>query len=218
MDLRFRPLFSLIVAAMCATGAAKAQSSHRNETANPLQLSAVVLDQHYCDRGHEFPQLIVTLRLSFRNASSDVVIVARDGYLVGGVDYYANRADAEARKPSTQEIDDWMFGSVDPSQKPVVPAKPGTGFVILQPGASFETETEMRLIVVQAPDHVDPTVLAAGEHFMSVGVFAYLGDSDYVSEARERWVGYGKLLTSGATSEPFSVTVEQGFKLVSCPD
>jgi hypothetical protein len=88
---------------------------------------------------------------------------------------------------------------------------PGPLFAILQPGRSYDTYTEVRLLLAPTdkpppgPGRVPP-----GEHVLQVTIPTWPADGEMASRLTRLWREQGDLWTSSVTSEPMPFTVEDG--------
>lgn len=184
---------------------ASAPSGVRAEQRAALRLTTDILGARYCqadEAGHRM--LNLRLGLHYINAGERPIILWHSRE----VDYeYVSRtaADAEAHRYEVNSSLTWITSGPLPDLEADVP---GPLFAILQPGGSYDTDTEIRLSIgVKDAAALRPGEVPLGEHVLQVKVPTWPAGEEMAARLGALWRERGDLWTKSVTSEPMPFTV-----------
>lgn len=218
-----RVLICLLAASLCATtsfaqrfNGAKAPNvvSARGDTQERVKLTTAIMRRWSCFPG----TLNLTLKLSFRNAGAESVILSKRISL-GRIMISRSPEDAAARKYALSLRYTDFTGEDEPGFGFNTPTDL-SGFVILRPGEVYESEEGVSFTThvpaVPGAKPLPEVNLTDGTNFLQIGVgtWPYVADPGPI---REMWEGKGLLWTQGVLSEPMPFTVDKGQPATKCP-
>jgi hypothetical protein len=199
-------VFLLIIApstGVYAQGLYANSSRFRHEGQKParadLQLRTSILEEQYCDG----VQLRMKLRLQYLNAGARPLILLRYG---GAIIRTTVNADTKAAGHPLQEWDlmPGIYGDFKLSDEPT----PGSLYVILKPGESFEAEDSV-FMFVGSDSKSKNKYLGASRYVLRVAVSTWPESSDLAKRLREKWKDIGTLWTWDVTSSPMDFEVQE---------
>jgi hypothetical protein len=187
---------------------ASAASGIRPQQRMALRLTTHILGARYCqadEAGHR--TLNLRLGLHYVNAGERPLIVCHSSQV-----YYEyvsrTAADAEAHRYEVNSSLMVISGGPLPDLEGDVP---GPLFAILQPGGSYDTDTEIRLsVAVKDAAALRPGEVPLGEHVLQVTVPTWPADRETAARLGDLWRERGDLLTNPVRSEPMPFTVVDG--------
>ncbi|MDQ3253500.1 MAG: hypothetical protein M3R15_06275 [Acidobacteriota bacterium] len=174
----------------------------------PLRLTAQILGQQYCAVSEETDALRLRLRLQYANVGDEKLILYRGKNLFYQTSVSRRAADAAIRRHEAFMSSAWYFD--DLPEKIEQPA-PGRAFVILPPGAFYETEQTVAMSVMHQRTEGVTGAIAAGEHVLQVTVSTWYESKALAQKLRERWMRSGYLWFDQVSSAPinFSFTEQR---------
>ena len=190
----------------------RTESGAQTTARGQLQLTTSIIKHWSCGPGN----LSLALKLSFRNAGTEPVILSKR-ILMGGLMVSRDLDDAAAKKYELS------LRYTDYSAEPGFGFKSPTdlsAFSILRPGEVYESEEH-----VSVPTHLgeqpaaDPRrglQLSDGTHYLQITV----GTWPYVAPAaplRRKWRDKGLLWSQGLVSSPMPFTVDRNQPAIPCP-
>jgi len=178
----------------------------------PLRLTAQILGQQYCAVSEEMDALRLRLRLQYANVGDEKLILYRGKNLFYQTSVSRSAADAAIRRHEAFMSSAWYFDELP--EKIEQPA-PGRAFVILTPGAFYETEQTVAVPVMrQRTEGVG--AIAAGDHVLQVTVSTWYESKALAQNLRERWMRSGFLWFEPVTSAPVGFSVTEQRAAPSC--
>lgn len=164
-----------------------------------LELTTSVLEAKYCRDG----DLRLRLRLNFVNVSGEALILHRYSPAVH-LAYVSDSAE-KALKREYRSKTHYSAKSIRLASWPDDPT-PGDEFVTIRPGASYDTETDLRLWLSEsekeASDDVPP-----GDYLLEVRLETWADSSEKAEEFRQRWSQHGYLWSAELKSKPMPLKI-----------
>lgn len=96
-------------------------------------------------------------------------------------------------------------------------AAPNKCFVILPPGASYETEGIAGTFAVRGDAREIAGAVKSGNHVLQVEVITWYEPVEMAKSLRQRWSRFGFLWYEPIRSTPVPFTVQQERNVVDCP-
>lgn len=167
----------------------------------PLRLTAEVVGSRYCV-GAGVGILQLTVRLRYRNAGSRKLIVYRGKNL-----FYQTRIRGGEGKGYEVLVTNSRFNDAEPES--LGERKPGSAFVTLRPGATYETTIAVGVGVT--PDGSDraANTIKPGAHTLQVVASSWYESRRLAEELRERWRDSGLLWIDPAHTQPLAFEAQQ---------
>ncbi|OLE54536.1 MAG: hypothetical protein AUG51_07575 [Acidobacteria bacterium 13_1_20CM_3_53_8] len=161
-----------------------------------LQLTAKIIGQKFCAGSGGVDVLHLKLRLNYRNAGAQKLILYRGNNL-----FFQVWVSSNLNQPSYQMM---TTGSRYLQLGPENLDRPSLGrdFVLLSPKENFETELTVSLPVVRESAPIPVGAIIAGEHLLKIGVSTWYESRQLGERLRERWRRTGLLWTTPVTSAP----------------
>jgi len=173
---------------------------------HPLQLTAEVVGSRYC-AGDRVNILQLTVRLRYQNVGSQKLLVYRGKNL-----FYQTRIRGGAEKPYEVVVTNSRYN--DAEAETLGERKPGSAFVTLRPGATYETEIVVGVGVARGARGAN-TILQ-GEHTLQVITSSWYESRKLAEELRERWRGAGLLWIDPVAARPLNFAVGSEAPAAAC--
>lgn len=182
----------LIVAAMLLAreAVAVAQSSSSNAPKQSLVMTASVTGEQYCANSPEMATLQLRLHLRYTNAGNQKLILYRGDDLFYQAKIRPRKVEAGA---GFYEVVFLNARYLEQENEPIEQPSPGRLFVILQPGASYETETMVGIGVVKSNATRDRHAIVEGEHTLQLLVSTWYRARSLAEKLRRQWQRKGML-------------------------
>lgn len=190
------------------------QSKADLEDERPLQLTLNVLSSEYCVGDSELDGLRLKVRLLYTNKGKQQLILYKGSRLVSRTMISRDFAEAAA---SRFEVNSSLTQLTSGGENCYKGAAPTRCFVVLPPGASYETEGIAGTFVVRGNGREIAGAVKSGNHVLQIEVITWHESNEMAKELRARWLRYGLLWYEPITSAPVPFTVEQQRKVVDCP-
>lgn len=200
----------VVILLLIGSGGAAAQD---NQPKPQLTLSAELLGQQYCANSPGMTTLQLRLRLRYTNAGTQKIILYRGDDLFYQAEIRAARVDAGAR-PYKIAVLNARYLEVE--NEPVEQPSPNKLFIILQPGASFETETTVGVGVVPQSAVRDRHAIFEGEHTLQLVVSTWYRSPALAEKLREQWQRKGYLWSMPVASAPITFRAERPASAPPC--
>jgi len=154
--------------------------------------------------------LRASLQLTYLNAGQQPIILYRGSSLAEYVLISRNAQDAKNKRYEVNQHVGWVTSG---EPKLVEGIEPGDEFVVLTPGQSYRTETEISTAVAieQSSNFLKP-----GKHVLQIVVDPWLGNDTQLERLKSRWKKTGLLWGSLIRSEPMPIEIEIEPKIVRC--
>jgi hypothetical protein len=177
-----------------------------NAPKQQLVITASIVSQQYCANSPNMTTLQMRLHLRYTNAGNQKLI------LYGGDDLFyqakirAVRAENGARP---YEIAVLNARYLEIENEPVEQPAPGKLFVILQPGASYETETTVGIGLVGQSAMRDRHAIIEGEHTLQLIVSTWYRSQSLAEKLRRQWQRKGLLWSSTIASNEITFKAQR---------
>ncbi len=175
-----------------------------------LKLTTSILEQSYCTNG----AVRMLLRFRYSNTGSEAIVLPRSNFAFPRVTISRSQEAAAKRRYEVEvprfypTILNQPFPSGGPTPDP-------NGFVILQPGESYEEDAQ--------PSYNDLFLesssggrLRKGDHVLQISVRTWNEMPGLAEELSIAWRKFGVLWWQGVTSEPMAFTVEKPASTIDC--
>lgn len=193
---------------------ATAQVRTRHEKrSKSLHLTMKIIDQKYCVGDSELDGLAIKAKLIYNNIGEERIIFYKSSNLVSRIMISRSPEDAIAKRFEVNSSITWVS---DGSRTEVKALSPGKMFVILPPGASYEAETVVSVLVVRDDTCTITGAVTSGPHFLQVEVSTWPESEELAIKLRYRWRRSGFLWYDGVVSAPVPFTVQKERLLVPC--
>jgi hypothetical protein len=187
----------LVVASLCPGAGARRQ---------PVRAVPEVIGQRYCPEDGEVFGVLFQLRITYTNQTRHTLIldkeIGKSWYQIGAA---RNLEDLKAAKYEYAPNIDWEITDEAHLPKTASPAEPGTDFVILAPGESYQSEINILVFAqYESPKKVSGT-LSAGSHVLRIDLdsFVHLGAPARLEKSWKR----GRIVTGRVVTEPVTIQV-----------
>ncbi len=203
-----RSLAATAVLMLLLSLTANASGRQLNTPKRPLRLTVEIINQQYCAVSTGTDALRIRLRLRYTNAGDQKLILYRGKNLFYQTSVSRSASDAAIRRHEAFMTSAWYFDELP--EKIEQPA-PGRAFVILPPGAFYETEQTVAMSVMHQRTEGVTGAIAAGEHVLQVTVSTWYESKALAQKLRERWMRSGYLWFDQVSSAPinFSFTEQR---------
>ena len=181
---------------------------------SPLRLSIKVEGEQYCIGDSELDGLRLKARLVYTNHGKEKLILYKGSTTISRLMISRTLADAAAKR---FEVDSSITSATSGGAKCYRGRVPSTCFVSLQPNASYEVETNIRLFVVRGDAREITGAVMSGDHVLQVEVPTWHESNELAKQLARRWQQNGALWSTPVTSEPLLFTVKKEHQAVNCP-
>lgn len=194
------------------SGKTSEKSSDHNEQAEELRLTTSIIEQEYCRGDADLDVLQVKLCMQYTNMSQQPVVLYK-GSDISRVKVSRNTEDAAAQRFEVNASITNYYGE----NNTTVAAKPGSDFVILPPGGSYNRISSLSVFVLRDGTDELPGAIAAGEHVLQVESSTWNESLNLAKELQQRWRQYGRLKYEPIVSIPVTIKVKEDRSVVDCP-
>ncbi|HZS48288.1 MAG TPA: hypothetical protein VFC63_24680 [Blastocatellia bacterium] len=167
-----------------------------------LALKASILKQEYCS-DFSVENIKLELHLSYLNTGSNNIVLDRTDVHIQNYRIGKTERLLASGKSEFDYVRDTEIFLVNPRQKPNPPDD--TGFVILKPGESFDSQTTMFIFLKIRRSRY---IISPGSHVLDVTVSTWKYSEDLIPSFRTRVDQKGYLWTNSLTSQPLHFTIE----------
>jgi hypothetical protein len=202
-------LLALVLACVLFTPGAPAANVIAIKSSPPeaLRLSVKVEGEQYCTGDSELDGMRLKARLVYTNLGKEKLILYKGSTTISRLMISRTLADAAAKR---FEVDSSITSATSGGEKCYRGRVPSNCFVSLQPNASYEVETTIRLFVVRG-------AVMSGDHVLQVEVPTWHESNELAEQLGRRWQQHGTLWSTPVTSEPLLFTVKKEHQVVDCP-
>lgn len=169
-----------------------------------LRLSASVTGQRRCALGESVDALQLTLQLKYTNAGGRKLILYKGNRLFYQI-FISRAGEGPAARRSALRTTHARYFDEQPEK--IIGPSPGSAFVTLSPGASYETRQVVSVPVARAGEGLYNVAIAAGEHSLNVTASTWYESKKLAEDLRERWRSRGFLWTDPVASNAAAFTV-----------
>jgi hypothetical protein len=195
----------LIVVALWLTGSGSARAQ-ADSPEQSLTISARIVSRQYCANSPEMMTLQMRLQLRYTNTGSQKLILYRGDDLFYQAKIRASRP-AGGTKPYEIAVLNARYLEVE--NEPVEQPSPGKLFVILQPGASYETEIMVGVGVAGQSAARDRHAIMEGEHTLQIIVSTWYRSQSLAEKLRRQWQRKGFLWSRTIASNEITFNAER---------
>jgi hypothetical protein len=173
-----------------------------------LVIATSILSQryYYCASSPDLGTLQLRLRLRYTNAGNQKLILYRGEDLFYQARIRSLRI-ADGIRPYEIMVLNARYLEVE--NEPVEQPAPGSLFIILGPGASYETETTVGIGVAGQSAHRARHAILEGEHALQLIVSTWYRSRNLAETLRERWQRKGLLWYSTVASNEIRFKAER---------
>ena len=179
-----------------------------------LQLTAEIIRQRYCEGNSKLHNIVLELRLRYRNLGSRPLILYKGSGDVYHIKINSSLADAGNERYEVTSSRTWYpdGGAWEPSESSL-----DSRFVILPPKGTYETKTRARVSATREGVHsrIKGSV-GGGEHYLQITIPMWHGSQESGDSLRKKWSGRGLLWTKAVTSSPIKFVVEPKRAVADC--
>lgn len=186
----------------------------QQEESLPPQLTATLMDQQYCIGDAELDSLQMKVRLTFTNIGTRQLILYKGSDLISRIAISRNVEDAAAKQ---FEVNASITEITDGKRMDFHGSVPGSAFVVLSPGTSYEVETVVTVFAVRGNAREIAGAVRSGKHVLQVEVSTWPHSKALAEELRRRWQFSGFLWSDPLISVPMPFTVKTQRNVVDCP-
>lgn len=182
-----------------------------------LELATRMVRQRYCKSSDPaaYNTLRLDLQLRYKNIGQEDVILYKGSQIA-----YREMVSASMQDAAKMHyiLDLSLMADVTGAPEIALGPLPDKNFVILPPGATFETmaTTGGILFLKRSDEEKTADALGTGEYVLQVQVSTFPYPQSLENELRQRWKASGELWASGITSGPMTFKVEKDRKAVDC--
>jgi hypothetical protein len=175
----------------------------------PLRLTAEVVGSRYCE-GAGVNILQLSVRLLYRNVGSRKLVVYRGKNL-----FYQTRIRGGAReKPYEVLVTNSRFN--DAEAEVLGERRPGSAFVTLRPGGTYETVIAVGVGVKRGAGPRGANTIEPGEHTLQVVASSWYESRRLAEELRERWRESGVLWIDPVYTPPLAFDAGRAAPAAPC--
>ncbi len=153
-------------------------------------------------------------RLVYTNLGRETLILYKGSTNVSRLMISRTLADAAAKR---FEVDSSITSASSGGEKCYRGRVPSTCFVSLQPNASYEVDTNIRLFVVRGDARAITGAVMSGDHVLQVEVPTWHESNELAEQLGRRWQQSGSLWSTPVTSAPLPFTIKKEHQVVDCP-
>lgn len=187
--------------------------ANRHQQKSSLQLTTGSVNQRYCAGDEDLDSLQLELRLCYTNIGRQPLILYKGSNNISRVTVSRNAEEATAGR---FEANGSVTRVTDGSRVDVEGSTPGEMFVVLPPGASYQTEAEVSVLVARGDANKVVGAITAGEYVLQVEVPTWAESDDLAKKLRRRWRQSGFLWYDPVTSTPMPFRVEKQRPVMNC--
>jgi hypothetical protein len=201
-----------LAAVLALSGVFGARGAAAEAPQPALRLTAEVVGRRYC-AGNKLNILQLSIRLRYQNAGSQKLIVYR-----GKNFFYQTRirggTGAAPSRPYEVVVTNSRFN--DAQAEDVNGRKPGSAFVTLSPGGTYETTVVVGVGVTPEGFERFPNSVAPGEHTLQLIVSSWYESRKLAEEMRARWQGAGLLWIDPVATQPLKFVAGDDAPAAAC--
>lgn len=179
-----------------------------------LQLTAEIIKQRYCEGNSKLDNIVLELRLRYRNLGSRPIILYKDSGDVYQMKISSNFADAGNERYEVTSSRAWH---PDGHEWQLSESSLNSRFVILPPRGTYETKTRARVSATR--EGVQRRIrgsVGGGEHYLQITIPTWQGSRESGDSLRKKWSGRGLLWTKAVTSSPIKFVVDPKRAVTDC--
>lgn len=187
---------NLYLAAVLLLSAAACARAAGAEEGQPLRLTAEIVGRRYC-AGDRLNILQLSVRLRYRNEGGERLFVYRGKNL-----FYQTRIRGGAGERYEVILTNSRYN--DAEAEPVDARRPGSAFVTLRPGGTYEAVIVVGVGVTPGGPGRAANTIRPGEHTLQVVTSSWYESRRLAEQLRERWRGSGLLWIDPVAARPLN--------------
>ena len=205
MRFLFAPVVSLLL--LFGDGAA-AFGQERD-----LRLTTSIIGQQACSMNANLDALQLTLLLRYTNVGSRKLILYRGNRIFYQAFISRSKEEVAAQKYEMRTTHARYY---DEQPEKIEGASPSSAFIVLSPGATYETRQVLNLPVAREGKGQFNVSIGAGEHLLYLTVSTWYESKKLADNLRERWRARGFLWVDPVASKLINFNVDQQRSTVIC--
>jgi len=186
----------------------------KSQTPSPLVLRTKILSYYYCRVNQNLGNLELRVQLQFTNVGDQKLILYKGHDLFYQTRF--RRAASVSAPSDAYEVTILNSRYFDEQPEKIDQPTPGKVFVILQPGATFETEMTVGVGVVGSGVNRGNHALKEGEHSLQLIVSTWYKSKSLAQKMRQQWQRKGLLWFDPVISTPVNFMVENPESQFTC--
>ena len=175
------------------------------QSPRPLQLTAEIIEQHYCSITPDKLTLQLKLKVRYSNRGSERLIIYQGHDLFYQIKVLSDAA-TETRPYEVLLLNMHYF---DEEFERIDASSPGKVFEKLGPGEFFERQLITGVGVTDDDKQRSSTTVKPGRHTVQVIVSTWYQTPQLAEKLRQQWLRKGVLWTQPLTSVPVSFVIEK---------
>jgi hypothetical protein len=180
----------------------------------PLQLTISLNSKKYCTGDAGLDALRMNLKLRYTNFGEQPLILYKGSNLISRLMISRSFEDATAGR---FEVNASLTHVTDEGGAKLEMPTPGSLFVILPAGASYETQASISVFAVRDEARRIEGAIDSGEHVLQVEVPTWPASNGLAKKLHDLWRQSGCLWYEPVISAPMRFKVEKERKIVDCP-
>lgn len=201
----------LIVAALWLLGSAALAPAQTNSS--KLVLTASITGQQYCANSPLMTTLQLRLHLRYTNTGNQKLILYRGDDL-----FYQAKIRAAGTEAGVKPYEIAVLNAryLEQENEPIEQSTPGRLFVLLPPGASYETDTTFGIGIAGQGASRDRHAILEGEHTLYLVVSTWYRTRSLAEKLRQQWQRKGFLWFDPVNSNAITFRAERPQSALPC--
>ncbi|HMG73490.1 MAG TPA: hypothetical protein VK582_08315 [Pyrinomonadaceae bacterium] len=177
-----------------------------------LELTAEIVSQSYCAASQNSASLELKLKLRFRNIGNQKLILYRGHDL-----FYQTKIRSAPGNPSGP-YDVWVVNSryFDQEVEAIDQTSPSKVFITLSPGATYLSEIEIGVGIVNEKVDRGDSSIRSGDHTLQLIASTWYQSRAMAQKLRQEWQRKGLLWSDPLDARPIHFLVQRPSVLVPC--
>jgi hypothetical protein len=180
----------------------------------PLRLTAEIVSQKHCAGDAELDALHLGLRLVYTNTGRFPIVLYKGSDLVSRVVVSRTLEDVSAGR---FEVNATLTSGADGGELDFECSRHDEAFVVLQPGETYRTDTEVTIFAVRNDVRDVTGAIKSGDHFLQIEVPTWPGSKERAAKLSTCWGRRGVLWSAPLTSMPMPLRVDNNRYIEECP-
>jgi hypothetical protein len=178
-----------------------------------LIITANITGEQYCLNSPVMATLQLRLHLRYTNTSTQKLILYKGEDL-----FYQAKIRAKVAPTGAKPYEVVVLNAryLEEENEPVEQPAPGKLFVILQPGASYETDTTVGVGITNGSGQRDRHAIMEGEHTLQLVVSTWYRSQGVAEKLRKQWQRKGLLWSMPVMSNAITFRAERPAELSPC--
>ena len=201
-----------VVIALCCLNSAVSIFAQSKPPRPSLELTAAIVSRSYCAVNTDSSSLQLTLRVLYRNAGSERLILYKGHDLF----FQTRIRSAPANPVGPYEV--WVLNSryFDEEFEPIDEVSPGRVFTIVPPGGTYQREIVIGVGLVSSKAERGDSAINAGDHTLQLSVSTWYKSRSLAQKLRQQWQRKGLLWFDPLASTPIRFTARRPDVIAPC--